>query len=367
MIRVGIDIQSTIGSKTGIGYYTFYLAKSLQEISGLQLFYYKKDSASNSDLNTPQRIFWENVLLARKFAKDKLDLIHIPGFAGPRCKTKIKRVTTVHDLIGMIYPENLSLVSKFYWQKWLPACVKVSDFIIADSENTKKDIIRLLHFPPESIKTVYLAVDTKFKPMQKSTEMREVLKKYGIDRRFILHVGTVEPRKNISGLIEGFSRYLRESKEKDTLLVLAGKKGWDYNNCLTKVAGCGLKGKVVFCDYVSDADLPVLYNCCEVFVYPSFYEGFGLPVLEALSCAVPVICSRVSSLPEIAGDAAVFIDPTNVSTITIALKSLLKDAILRAELSEKSIAQSRKFSREKTVSETIAVYKEVLGGGAGPP
>jgi len=357
-MRVGIDIQSTQGLKTGIGYYTRNLIGQFDSSKDLQLFYYKHPK--QSDLNTLERIYWENMTLATKAGKDKVDLLHIPGFAGPRKNVSYKKITTTHDLIGLIYPQNLGLVSRYYWQKWLPSCIKNSDFIIADSENTKNDITRLLHIAADKIKVIYLAVDPRFRQRQ-SPDKHESLRAYGIDKRYVLSVGTIEPRKNIINLIDAFDRYLKESGDGDILLVIAGKKGWDYDRCSKKTLDLNLRERIIFCDYVRDEDLPMLYNASEVFVYPSFYEGFGLPVLEAMSCGTPVICSSISSLPEIGGDAPLYVNPNSVDSIAAALLRVVNNKELKAMMSKKSLENSKRFSWEKTATETIHVYKEAIG------
>jgi glycosyltransferase involved in cell wall biosynthesis len=359
MFKIGIDVQSITPYATGIGYYTKNLINEYLRIKGMEFFYYR--DSQRTELNTLQRLWWENMTLSALAGKDKVDILHIPGFAGPCFKSKCKKITTIHDVIGVIYPRNLAPVSRFYWQKWLPACAKNSDFIITDSENTKNDIVKLLGISATKIKVIYLAADSRFKPLEKSDTQRALLKKYGIENnKYVLNVGTVEPRKNIRSLIEAFGQYLKESSKKDIVLVIAGKKGWDYPRCLKKVTDLNLTHKVIFCDYVSDDDLAILYNFAEAFVYPSFYEGFGLPVLEAISCGTPVICSKVSSLPEIGEEAAMYIDPNRVESIKNALANVLGDALLRKELFLKSAKQSKKFSWAKTAAETIETYKEVL-------
>lgn len=357
-MKIALDIQSVAQQCTGIGYYTRALIREYNSVEGIDFYYYR--DSRKADLDTLERLSWENLSLRNRARKDDVDILHIPGFAGPYLKGRFKRITTVHDLIGMIYPRNLAPVSRFYWQKWLPACVKRSDFIIADSENTKKDIVKFLNISAEKIKVICLAADERFKPIDKSSQQRQSLKDYGIDKDYILNVGTIEPRKNITGLIEAFGGYLKESRREDLLLVIAGKKGWDYQKCYQKAVELGLKDRVIFCDYVKDEDLPILYNFAEIFVYPSFYEGFGLPVLEAMSCGCAVITSKRSSLPEITAEAAVFAEPDNVDSIKSALATLLEDGLLRKRLSKEAIEQSKKFSWDKTAAETIKTYKELL-------
>jgi len=356
MIKIGIDTQSIKGKKTGIGYYTNNLIQNIKRSNNFSFNFYMDEK--KEELDTLGRMFWENVTLPYRAGHDKLDILHIPGFAGPLVKGKYKKIVTVHDLIGMIFPQNLGFVSRFYWQKWLPQCVKNSDFIIADSENTKNDIMKFLNISPNKIKVVYLAVDEIYKPL-KDLSGKDVLRKYGIDRKYILNVGTIEPRKNITNLIAAFNLYLKHATE-DFLLVIAGKKGWDYQKCYCKVKELGLQDKVIFCDYVHEKDLPVLYSLAEVFIYPSFYEGFGLPVLEAMNCATPVISSCISSLPEITGDAAVLVEPDSIESINSALLKTLGDKLLLKELSAKSFEQSKKFSWEKVSKLTLETYAEVV-------
>ena len=358
MIRIGIDIQSVSGQVTGIGYYTQNLIKEYSSIPDADFCYYK--SAKGDEPNTIDRMLWENIHLRSMAKRDKVDVLHVPGFAGPKSIGSIKKVTTVHDLIGMIYPQNLGLVSRFYWQRWLPACVKNSEHIIADSENTKKDIMRLLRIPEKAISVVYLAVDSRFKKIEKNNAQKEVLKKYKIDKKYILNVGTVEPRKNIINLIEAFRLFMQASDDTDMILVIAGKKGWDYQRCFSKAKDLDIAGSVIFCDYVSDEDMPILYNNAESFVYPSLYEGFGLPVLEALSCGIPVVCSNVSSLPEVAGNAALYIDPGSIESIKeMLLESVYSKETIR-DLSAQALLQAEKFSWKTTAEQTMGIYRKVF-------
>ncbi|NQT89752.1 MAG: glycosyltransferase family 4 protein [Candidatus Omnitrophica bacterium] len=357
-MKIGIDMQSATLQATGIGYYARCLSQEYEKIDSIDFRYYR--DSQGKDYNTLQRLYWENVSLSRKARNDKIDILHVPGFAGPYMKGAYRKITTVHDLIGLIYPQNLALVSRLYWQRWLPAAIRNSDFIIADSENTKRDIIRLLKIPVERIKVVYLAADEVFRPIEGADEKRARLKAYGIDKDYILNVGTVEPRKNVPRLMEAFAAYLKESKRDDLLLVIAGKKAWGYDACLSKMKELKLEDKVTFCDYVDNEDLPLLYNLAEAFAYPSFYEGFGLPVLEAMACGVPVICSKASSLPEIGGDAGIYVDPEDTASVKAALSSVLGDKGFREQLRGKSIEQANRFSWAKTAAETIAIYKEVL-------
>ncbi len=357
-MRVGIDIQSTVGFRTGIGYYASALTERLKDFKGLDLYCYKNNS--DKDFNTIKRIYWENISLLRLFGKDGIDILHVPGFAGPIFAKGIKKITTVHDLIGMIYPQNLAPISRFYWQVWLPACVRNSNMIIADSENTKKDIIRLLNIRQDRIRVIYLAANRSFSVIAYKGRQRDRLKKYGINTRYILNVGTIEPRKNVANLIRAFAGYLNNSRMWELSLVIVGKKGWAYNEALKTAIDMGVRENIIFCDYIDEADLVLMYNLAELFIYPSFYEGFGLPVLEAMGCAAPVICSNTSSLPELAGDAAILVDPSDNAAIEKSIADILSDDGLKKTLSDRSLKQAARFSWEKAAKETMELYREVM-------
>lgn len=357
-MKIGIDIQSIEKESTGIGYYTKNLIREYKKSTGIDFFYY---SNLKSSMDTIERLTWENISLPKKFRKDKIDIFHITGFAGPYRKEKFIKIITVHDLIGLIYPHNLGVLSRFYWQKWLPLSIKNSDIIIADSENTKRDIVTLLKIPEKKIRVVYLAASDSFKPLDKKNIKSDILNKYGIKGKYILNVGTVEPRKNIVNLIVSFNEYLIESKRNDISLVIVGKKAWDYKKCCEKVKDLHLEDKVLFCGYTDREDLPIIYNCAEAFVYVSLYEGFGLPVLEAMNCGLPVVCSQSPALKEIFGDAVYLIDPNSIENISFAITEVLEKETIRKDLSYKALSKAREFSWEKTAQNTIKVYREALG------
>ena len=357
-MKIGIDIQSTQGTLSGIGYYTRNLLENIKSAPGVEVTYYKHPK--EADLNTIKRIYWENISLPKLFRKDDLDILHLTGFAGPWLTGKVRKITTVNDLIGMIYPGNLAPVSRFYWQRWLPACVKNSRLIIAISEHTKRDIVRLLGIPPDKIKVTYLAANKSFRYISDRQNLHGILKKYGINSKYILSVGTIEPRKNFALLIRAFALYLARVKKEEISLVIVGRYGWAYNECLKAAMELGIQRHIIFCDYVDDADLPIIYNMAELFIFPSLYEGFGLPVLEAMCCRAPVICSNTSSLPEVTADAAILIDPLNKLEMANAIENVLSDGDLKKSLSDKAMRQSSRFSWAKTANETIAVYKEVM-------
>jgi glycosyltransferase involved in cell wall biosynthesis len=230
--------------------------------------------------------------------------------------------------------------------------------IIAISENTKKDIIDYFRIDEEKIRVIYLGVDRQFSPQPDTNEVG-VLSKYNLPRGYILSVGTLEPRKNILRLINAY-KMVASTGEPVPKLVIVGGQGWRNEDLGKLVRESGLADRVVLVGYVPDEDLPTLYRNAAVFVYPSLYEGFGLPPLEAMACGTPVITSNISSIPEVVGDAAILIDPYNTTEIAQAIASVLNNKELRDRLKMNGLVRSNLFSWDKTARETLKLYQEVI-------
>jgi glycosyltransferase involved in cell wall biosynthesis len=352
-VKIGIDVHSAHQRMTGIGVYTQNLVRGLQEVDGAHQYVFY-GSASPRNLRTHQRIVRENAYLSMRSFMDKLDLLHIPGYCAPLISAGTL-VVTVHDLIGMIFPENLALMSRFYWGTWLPTVVSRADRIIADSFNTKRDLIRLLGVAEEKIRVIHLAADPKFRPIRDELALHQVKRRFNLSRPFALYVGTVEPRKNLRRVIEAWAHLRREAKVSHQL-VITGFQAWAYSEVSDLVHRLGIRRDVVFTGYVREEELPLLYNACELFIFPSLYEGFGMPVLESMACGTPVLTANTSSIPEVAGDAAVMVDPRDTDKMAEAMKEILEDACLRERLRKAGPLQAAKFSWRKTARETLEVY-----------
>jgi glycosyltransferase involved in cell wall biosynthesis len=265
-------------------------------------------------------------------------------------------VVTVHDLGYLHYPEAHRLLDRFYLDLSTRYNARAATHLIADSAATKRDLIERYGIGPSKITVVYPGYDVAiFQPVKDEGIIEAVKARYDIIGDYILFVGTLQPRKNLTRLIEAFSniRYPISNIQ----LVIAGKKGWLYEQIFRQVKELGLEGEVVFTGYVPAGDLPALLSGARLFVFPSLYEGFGLPVLEAMSCGTPVVCSNASSLPEVAGDAAVLVDPLDVEDLAMAMERVLSDEELRAELIERGFEQARKFSWERCARETLDVLE----------
>ena len=236
-----------------------------------------------------------------------------------------------------------------------------ADAIIAVSQSTKSDLLQLACIPPEKISVVSLGVDPRFRPVKNEDDLRSVRRKYKLPRPFILFIGMIEPRKNLETLVDSYlSGHFFDRFD----MVLAGSLGWGYSPLLQKIATSGKADRIHLPGYVEDRDLPALYSAAEVFVYPSIFEGFGLPVLESMACGTPVITSSVSSLPEVAGDAALLVDPRDHSPLTSALQKLLANKSLRGEFATRGLARAASFSWDQTAQKTLSVYQHLLSGCA---
>ena len=296
----------------------------------------------------------EIALLARKH---KLDLVHDPTGSAPLGLVRTGRVTTIHDVVPYVYPETSSRLDRLIYRYWLPSSVQGMDAIITDSQCSKGDIVRFLKVPEEDVHVVPIASNRRYAPTNASAT-GAVLAKYEVESPYILYVGSIVPRKNLVRLLEAYSELLRWSGK--WRLLIAGARKWRSSPVYETVERLSLADSVQFVGYVEEADLPALYSGADLFVFPSLYEGFGLPVLEAMACGTPVVTSNVSSLPEVAGDAAILVDPYRVGQIAEAMQRVLADGTLAGELRAKGMERAEQFSWERTARETIAVYEKVF-------
>lgn len=317
----------------------------------------------NIFLNYLGKIFFEQCIIPLDLVRRKIDVYHSPGFSLPllSLSNKTKNIVTIADMTFFSHSQHHMTLKNIYFRWIIPQSIKKADGVIAISESTKKDILSYIPSSQEKIRTIYLGVDQSFKKernksMQNIEEENNVLKKYGIEKDYILYVGVLEPRKNIKGLLHAFAEV--KKKNKKICLVIVGKKGWKYESIFALVKELRLEADIIFTNYVIDKDLYFLYARAICFCYPSFYEGFGLPVLEAMTVGCPVITSDNSSLKEIAKDACILIDPYNKNEITCALKDIINDKKLRNELKIKGKKRANDFSWQKMAQETLCLYKE---------
>ena len=356
MYKIGIDIQTISGQKTGFGYYVENLVRELQKID--DKFQYELIAPnSENDFSTPQRFVWDQVTVPYRLKKAKIDLYHQPAFSAPILFNK-PIVVTVHDLIAVYFSEDIPFWSRQFFGKWMPFSYRFADHIITDSIHTKKDIIKLLKVPESKITVTYLALDHIVATGIKRQEIEKVKHKFGIKGPFLLYVGTINPRKNLVFLTQVFALVL--SKIPDMQLVIAGKKGWFYNNLILEVNKLRLYEKVIITDYITDLEKKALYASADILTFPSLYEGFGFPVLEAMACGVPVIASNKTSIPEVLGNAGISLDPLDKDRWAQEIINLHFSIARKKQLVEAGLKRSKLFSWKKTAQQTVEVYKNVL-------
>ncbi|GAG74468.1 unnamed protein product, partial [marine sediment metagenome] len=237
---------------------------------------------------------------------------------------------------------------------------RLAKIIVADSKSTKDDIIKFFKIDPAKVKVVYLASDSQFKKLANQEKDKEVLKKYGIDKKYILSAGTIEPRKNYPTLIKAFNYIKHNNNDFNCKLVIVGRTGWKSEATYRERELSPYKDDILFIGRVSDKDLVQIYNQAEIFVYPSLFEGFGLPPVEAMSCGLPVIASDSSSLKEAVGDAGILVPPEDYREISKQISYILKNEKIKKKLKEKSLKQAQKFSWEKTARKTLNIYNEII-------
>lgn len=357
-MKIAIDIQTTLGQPTGFGFYVSNLISTLRKNQSEHEFILIRPE-TQKDFSTPQRFWWDQFTLPRKARSEGADLLHQPCFSAPFF-FKGPVVITIHDIISILFPENIPFASRMFYSKWMPYSYRKAREIITISDSTKRDIQKVLKIPAQKISVIPLAVDQKFNTNVSQDKVKKVKQKYSLPDDYLLHLGTIEPRKNLEFLIDVFHEALKDDKNKNLHLVITGKKGWYYEGLFEKVERLNLKEKVIFTGYLEEEDKPALYKGARIFTFPSLYEGFGLPPLEAMATGAPVISSNTSSMPEVIGDAGILISPKDKNAWVKAITRVNSNDALRKEMAEKNKAQVNKFSWDLTAKRTIEVYNRAI-------
>jgi glycosyltransferase involved in cell wall biosynthesis len=315
--------------------------------------------ALRSDMSSRvKRIAYEHYGLPKYFSENGFDLYHSPAYVLPRF-SNIPGIVTIHDLLPLDSPQYCQRESVAYFSLCLSRSVFRARKIIAVSHTVKADIVRKFDIDPDLVTVVYHGVEPLFKRVVSVERLTEVASKYRLPDKFILFVGNIEPKKNLSRLIRAFS-YLKKHTGLEHKLVLAGKKGWKCLDIYKSVRDAGMEGEVLFTGYADRADLPALYSLADVFSFPSLYEGFGLPVLEAMACGTPVLISNRGALPEIAPGLYPQVNPFDEKDIASKLYELLTSAELREKNIRYGYETAKAFTWERSAKGTIDVYREVL-------
>lgn len=384
-MKIAFDVQPLINKKkTGIGfcqdgvlktllsmypenqYYMDFFSYNNQKSNNLNLLAeYIRKGALTSDCTwfsgRVYRFLWNFIPLSYNFFfPRKVDITHFFNYHVPP-GVKKKTITTVHDMAFKSYPETVRLKTKIMLKISLKKSCKRADKIMTISEFSKNEIIKYLGIKPDKIFVTHIGVNRDFfKPIENEVLIDSIKSKYKIFDRYFLYLGTIEPRKNLERLIEAYFK-LREMIPNAPLLVLAGQKGWLYDSIFKKVKDLKLEKFVIFTGYIKNEDRALILNGALGFVFPSLYEGFGMPPLEAMSCGTPVISSNCTSLPEVIGDAGILVDPYNTNEITLGMKKIVENPELRKKLSLKGIERAKIFTWENSVKKIIDEYKKLLG------
>ncbi len=387
-MKIGIDYTSAATQGAGIGRYTRELMRALLALpsdNSYSFFYASPKKIQNAEFRIPHSAFpvrrlaihdkwlmrvWQRlqVPIPVELIVGKVDLFHSPDFTLPPTLPGVPTLLTVHDLSFIRDPASAWPSLRDFLNKAVPRSVQRATHVLADSVATKDDLIELFGTPAEKITVLYSGVEARFGPIRDQAEIDRVCAKYQLPRPFILSVGTLQPRKNYGRLIEAFAQVtaarastsLRSAQHAPQSaqphLVITGGKGWMVETIFEQVKRSGLEGRVHFPGFVDDADLPALYAAADLFAYVSLYEGFGLPLLEAMACGTPVIGSNTSSLPEVIGEVGLQVDPRDVDAIARAMQQMIDQPELRERSIGLGLERAKTFTWEKAARELLGIY-----------
>ncbi|NKQ37863.1 MAG: glycosyltransferase family 4 protein [Chloroflexi bacterium] len=378
-MRIGIDVTAAVTQGGGIGRYTRELIHALAEgdaVNEYRFFSAKRPSTSPvpNPLPTAPNIqtypaplderwlyrLWYRLRLPLpvQWVTGRLDLFHSPDFVLPPVSGHIPTLLTVHDISFVHYPEVYPPKLVGYLNRIVPWSIARASHVLADSQATKQDLVDVWQVAPDKVTVLYSGVHERFQPVTDVEKLTAVRQKYEIgDQPYILSVGTIQPRKNYQMLIRAFQPVAAQYPHN---LIISGGKGWLYEEMMAEVERQGVNGRVHFIGFVDDADLPALYSDADLFVFPSLYEGFGLPLLEAMACGVPVISSDASSLPEVAGDTAVLLSPHDQAAWTNTMLDLLAHPDKRTALVAGGFRQARQFTWQTAAHSLLEIYQKLV-------
>jgi glycosyltransferase involved in cell wall biosynthesis len=373
-MRIGLDARYVYDHFPGIGRYIANLAAALAELEhGHQLVLITNPAlpSTRHDIASLRRFacvelasttarpfsLGEQLALPRLARQLRLDLLHSPYYIKPYLGLPCPSLVTIYDLLGLRFPDTLSRQGRLLYRLMMGLAVRSSSSIITISNSARDDLHFSYGLPRERITVTPLAAERAFRP-QPAEAVAALRAKYGLPERYVLYLGSNKPHKNLERLVRAWERLVSESQPEATLLI-AGHYDPRYPQARAMVAERGLEASVRFMPNVAEAELPALYSGALIFVFPSYYEGFGLPPLEAMACGAPVLCAYASSLPEVVGNAALTVDPYSFIEIAEGLRKLLGNPPLRRRLSEQGLARARSFSWRRTAMATLKAYEEM--------
>lgn len=370
-MRIGIDGRAAKWYRgTGIGTYTYQLINNLSKVDISNNYTVFLPEGSSLDFNnnfliqptksTSNNNFWEEVHLPNVLLDNNLQLYHVPqNGVGLSHNIDCNKVITLHDIIPLKMPETVSDRYLKIFNNEMPKIIDNCQGIITVSEFSKQDISKEFNFPKDKIFVTHLAAENIYKPLDKSNCKNIIKSEFGIDKNFILYVGGFSPRKNILGIIEAFSLLDKSIRDKFNL-VITGKKGISYSKYKNRSIELNIADSVIFTDFIPLSKLPIFYNASELLVYPSLYEGFGLPPLEAMACGTPVIASNVTSIPEVCSDSAILVNPYDIDELKAEMENILNNNTLRLSLINKGFNSVNKYSWRNTAIKTVKCYESIV-------
>jgi glycosyltransferase involved in cell wall biosynthesis len=378
-MRIGLDGYPLAEPRTGVGHYTLELAHALARLAPSDQFELISpapfDAAALADIEQlngrfnlsnlrtvalkPSRIrgHWWGVGLPLYARRAGFDLFHGTNFELPLWRNR-RSVVTIHDLSTLLYPETHRQPLVRRARRRLPLVAKLATRIITPTESIRREVCEHLQVKPDKVVAIPSAARTSFRPMP-LRETSVIRKKLGIQEDFLLFVGTLEPRKNLLTLLKAFVQILRQTSLRPQLVVVGGD-GWLMDETVSFLRDSKLEDHLRLTGYLGDQDLRILYSCCRIFIYPSLYEGFGLPPLEAMTCGAPVIAGRVGALQEVLGSAAHFVDPLDVEALAQSIVELLENEERRTQMAANGPPHAARYSWERTAQLTLDLYREVM-------
>ncbi len=382
--HIGIDASRVaVAARTGTEHYTYELLAALarRDRASRYTLYCNQPPAALPPLGPnfalrriPFPRLWTHARLSAELILHPPDVLFVPAHVlplGAPLRRRPRTVVTIHDMGYLHFPEAHTRAQLIYLRLSTLWSARAADRVIAISRATRDDLVRYAGVRPEKITVIYHGLSERFRPVENPELIRATRARYGIGERYFLYLGTVQPRKNLERLIEAFASLgdrrwglgvgaaTPDSHPPSLIpqLVIAGKKGWLTEAIERRAAELGLSGRVIFTGYVPDADVPALLSGALAFVFPSLYEGFGMPVLEAMACGAPVLAANTSSLPEVAGDAALLVAPTDIAAIAAALARLAAEPGLRDDLRARGLARAAEFTWDRCAAQTLEVLR----------
>jgi glycosyltransferase involved in cell wall biosynthesis len=374
-MRIAFDGTTLRPGRTGVGYYTEHLLHHLAARAGDDELVVISNRPVDTTRPLPARVevassawwlprmLWMQTEAPRILRRAHVDVVHFTNGMVPLA-SPVPTVVTIHDMSLTLYPRYHPARRVLLNRPLVDIAARRADAIITVSQSAKRDIVRLYNLPPDRVHVVHEAAAPAFRPVHDSIERDRVRRRYSLADRFILYVGTIEPRKNLPKLIEGFARR-RKSGDLPHQLVCAGPYGWLSRDIEDRIERLQVEDAIRFTGYVPFEDLPVLYSLAEMFVFPSLYEGFGLPVIEAMACGTPVVTGHVAALAEVAGGAVEHVDRLDAESLGEAMVALARSRERRENLSALGLQRAHFFSWDRAARETLEVYRQAAGAGRG--